>query len=73
MAAKNTLKYKRNRLRPLLDLANVLIDYCLDAITKSGFKASLADLITLIRMRLDLDPIDPAPPTIVWGDDPAPG
>ena len=62
MAAKNTLKYKRNETRPLPDLVNELIDKCLGAILSLDFKASIADLVTLIRLRLKLMPPDETPP-----------
>ena len=58
MAAKNTLKYKRNEARSLPDLVNELIDKCLGAILSLDFKASIADLVTLIRLRLKLMPPD---------------
>jgi hypothetical protein len=68
MAAKNTLKYKRNETRPLPDLVNDLIDKCLGAILRVDFKASIADLVTLIRLRLKLMPPDETPPRVVWLD-----
>ena len=68
MAAKNTLKYKRNEIRPLPDLVNELIDKCLGAILSHEFKASIADLITLIRLRLKLMPPDEMPTSVVWLD-----
>ena len=68
MAAKNTLKYKRNEARPLPDLVNELIDKCLGAILSLDFKASIADLVTLIRLRLKLMPPDATPPRIVWAE-----
>ena len=68
MAAKNTLKYKRNETRPLPDLINELIDKCLGAILSLDFKASIADLVTLIRLRLKLMPPDETPPRIVWAE-----
>ncbi len=68
MAAKNTLKYKRNEDRPLPHLVDELIDKCLGAILSLEFKASIADLITLIRLRLKLMPPDETPPRVVWID-----
>ena len=68
MAAKNTLKYKRNEARPLPDLVNELIDKCLGAMLSHDFKASIADLVTLIRLRLKLMPPDETPPRVVWLD-----
>ena len=68
MAAKNTLKYKRNETRPLADLVNELIDKCLGAIMNDKFKASIADLVTLVRLRLKLMPPDENPPKIVWAE-----
>ncbi len=66
MAAKNTLKYKRNEIRPLPELVNELIDKCLGAILSHKFKASIADLVTLIRLRLKLMPPDETPPRVIW-------
>jgi hypothetical protein len=68
MAAKNTLKYNRSRLPPLVDIINTLIDKCLDSIQSPEFKAKFPDLITLIRKRLELKPIERKPPKIVWVD-----
>jgi hypothetical protein len=68
MAAKNTLKYKRNETRPLADLVNELIDKCLGAILSDKFKTSIADLVTLVRLRLKLMPPDENPPKIVWSE-----
>ena len=68
MAAKNTLKYKRNETRPLANLVNELIDKCLGAILSHEFKASIADLVTLLRLRLKLMPPDETPPRIVWAE-----
>jgi hypothetical protein len=66
MAAKNTLKYKRNQTRHLNNLVNELIDKCLGAILSHEFKASIADLVTLIRLRLKLMPPDETPARVVW-------
>jgi hypothetical protein len=66
MAAKNTLKYKRNRLPPLLEIANDLIDKCLQTIQSPSFKATIHDLIRLIRLRLTLKPLHPPIITIRW-------
>ncbi len=66
MAAKNTLKYKRNEFRPLLDLVNDLLDRCLNAIQSPAFKASIADLVTLIRLRLKIQPPEPATPKVIF-------
>ena len=74
MAAKNTLKYKRNRFRPLLDLLNDLIDRSLRAIESPKFKATVSGLIQLIRLRLKIDPPEPGPRkvTLVYGYAPVP-
>ena len=74
MAAKNTLKYKRNRLPPLLDLVNDLIDRCLRAIESPKFKATVSGLIQLIRLRLKIDPPEPVQRkvTLVYGRAPVP-
>ena len=66
MAAKNTLKYKRNRLPPLLDLVNDLIERCLQAIESPDFKATIGDLIKLIQLRLKIEPLQPAITTARW-------
>jgi hypothetical protein len=66
--SENTLKYKRNETRPLPDLINELIDKCLGAILSLDFKASIANLITLIRLRLKLMPPDITPPRVIWVD-----
>ncbi len=50
------------------DLVNELIDKCLGAILSHDFKASIADLVTLIRLRLKLMPPDETPPRVVWLD-----
>jgi hypothetical protein len=68
MAAKNTLKYKRNKLPPLLDLVNDLLEVCRRAIRSPGFKGTLSDLIRLIRLRRDLEPPQPSPTTARWID-----
>ncbi|MGA2714757.1 MAG: hypothetical protein ABSG41_16780 [Bryobacteraceae bacterium] len=67
MAAKNTLKYKRNRLPPLLVIVDELIHTCLRAIASPDFKATISDFIRLIRLRLKWDPIKPAT-TARWLD-----
>ena len=66
MAAKNTLKYKRNPARPLLDLVNDLIDTCLQTIQSPTFNATIADLVKLIRLRLKIEPLKPQPTTARW-------
>ena len=72
MAAKNTLKYKRNRLPPLLEISNKAIDYCLRAIRSPDFKGTISDLIQLIRLRFKLAPPEQAPTTARWVDRPTP-
>jgi hypothetical protein len=68
MAAKNTLKYNRDRQPPLLQIVNVLIDKCLESMGSPACKAKFPDLITLIRKRLELKPIERKPPKVVWVD-----
>ena len=68
MAAKNTLKYKRKRLPPLLDIVDELLEKCLHAIQSPNFKATVADLVKLIRLRLNLEPLQPSPVTTRWLD-----
>ena len=72
MAAKNTLKYKRNRLPPLLELINEAIDYCRSTIRSPAFKGTVYDLIQLIRLRFKLAPPEPGPTTAIWVDRPVP-
>src|SRR5580692_3117762 len=55
MAAKNTLKYKRNRL-PLSKIVEDLIAICLRTLESPNFKATMGDMIKLIRLKLTLFP-----------------
>lgn len=71
MAAKNTLKYKRNRMRPILDIVNDAIESCLRVLRSPEFKGSMSDLIRLLRLRLEFEPAGPLRPP-VWVDGPAP-
>ena len=57
MAAKNTLKYQRNRLPPVLVIVDELIHTCLRAIASPNFKPVISDLIRLIRLRLEMGTI----------------
>jgi hypothetical protein len=66
MAAKNTLKYKRNQLPPLLDLINDLVEKCLKTLESPDYKATISDLVKLIRFRLKVEPLKPAPKTVRW-------
>lgn len=68
MAAKNTLKYKWNRLPALLEIINEAIDHCLRGLRSADFKGAIPDLIQLIRLRLNLTPPEPAPATALWVD-----
>ncbi len=68
MAAKNTLKYKRNPVRPLLDLVNDLIDICVQTIQSPNFNPAIADLIKLISLRMKLKPFESPPSTARWLD-----
>ena len=72
MAAKNTLKYKRNRQPPLLELVNNLIDKCLNAIESPVFKATISDWVRLIRLRLEIEPLPTQPRTVRLVYGPAP-
>ena len=72
MAAKNTLKYKRHRLPPLLEIVNEAIDYCLRAIRSPAFKGTISDLIQLIRLRFKLAPPEPGQTKAIWVDRPVP-
>ena len=53
---------------PLLDLVNDLIDRCLQAIESPDFTATIGDLVKLIRLRLTVKPLQPAPTTARWVD-----
>ena len=68
MAAKNTLKYKRNRLPPLLELVDRAVDVCLSAIQRSDFKFTMSDLIRLVRLSLELTPPRREPRSVQWHD-----
>jgi hypothetical protein len=68
MAAKNTLKYKRNRLPPLLELVDRAVDVCLDAILSPDFKFTMSDLIRLVRLSLELKPPRREPRSVQWFD-----
>ena len=78
MAAKNTLKYKRNRLPPLLDLVDRAVDVCLRVIERPDFKFTMSDLIRLVRLSLQLKPPNREARSMQWfdkliPDSPAPG
>jgi hypothetical protein len=78
MAAKNTLKYKRNRLPPLLDLVDRAIEVCLRVIERPDFKFTMSDLIRLVRLSLQLKPPNRGARSVEWfdkliPDSPAPG
>jgi hypothetical protein len=78
MAAKNTLKYKRNRLPPLLDLVDRAVDVCLRVIERPDFKFTMSDLIRLVRRSLQLKPPKRGARSVEWfdkliPDSPAPG
>ena len=68
MAAKNTLKYKRRRLPPLLEIVDDLIQVCLQNLQSPNFKATIGDLIKIIRLRLTVEPLQPSPVTTRWLD-----
>jgi hypothetical protein len=72
MAAKNTLKYKRNRKPPLLEYVNNLIEKCLNAIQSQDVKATMSGLVQLIRLRLKIEPLKPGPQTVRWVESLAP-
>ena len=60
MAAKNILKYKRNQLRPLIDVIDLAIESCLSVLRSPDYKGTITDLIRMIRLSLSLAP--PTPP-----------
>ncbi len=68
MAAKNTLKYKRNRLPPLLDLVDRAIEVCLRVIERPDFKFTMSDLIRLVRLSLQLKPPNRGARSVEWFD-----
>ncbi|HTA47309.1 MAG TPA: hypothetical protein VK789_32925 [Bryobacteraceae bacterium] len=72
MAAKRTLKYKRNRLPPIVEIIDDAIQYCLRAIEKPGYKGTMSDLIRLIRFSRELHPIKREPTKFIWVDTPQP-
>jgi hypothetical protein len=72
MAAKRTLKYKRNRLRPIHDIVDDAIQYCLRAFEEPGYKGTISDLLRLIRFSLELNPIKREPTKFTWVDNPEP-
>ncbi len=61
MAAKNTLKYKRNRRCPSLDVIDAAIEHCLRVLGSPDYKGTISDLIRIIRLQIQLNPIAPAP------------
>lgn len=68
MAAKNTLKYKRNKLPPLVELVDTLIQRSLDALERGEIKATVADLIRVVRFRQKFYPVAPKPQLVAWID-----
>ncbi len=68
VTAKNTLKYKRNRLPPLLDLVDRAIDVCLRVIERPDFKFTMSDLIRLVRLSLKLKPPNRGARSVQWFD-----
>ncbi|HTA42199.1 MAG TPA: hypothetical protein VK789_07120 [Bryobacteraceae bacterium] len=72
MAAKRTLKYKRNRLPPILDIIDDAIEYCLRVIKNPGYKGTMSDLIRLLRFRRELHPIKQVLVPPIWIDSPTP-
>lgn len=68
MAAKNTLKYKRSKLPPLVELVDKLIQRSLDALQRGEIEATVADLIRVVRFRQKCFPIAPKPQLVTWID-----
>jgi hypothetical protein len=68
MAAKRTLKYKGNRLRPIPDIVDDAIEYCLRVIKSPSYKGTVSDLLRLLRFSLELNPIKPKLRPPVWVD-----
>ena len=72
MAAKNTLKYKRNRSPSLIQVVDKLINRGLDAIVTGKTKVTVSDLIRTYRLWQKLSPAAPAPSPPKWVDDHSP-
>ena len=68
MAAKRTLKYKRNKRPPLIEAVNNLIRKTLDALERGAIKASVSDLVRIVHLKQKLYPAAPVPGTVTWID-----
>jgi hypothetical protein len=68
MAAKRTLKYKRNKRPPLIEAVDKLIKKTIDALETGRIKATVSDLIRIVHLRQKLYPAAPVPGTVTWID-----
>ena len=68
MAAKNKMKYERNRLPGLRKLIDRLIDKSLAYILSDNYKPTMADMNRLIGYYLSINPPKPDRPKVVWVD-----
>jgi hypothetical protein len=68
MAARNTLKYKRNKSPSLIELVDKLIKRSVDALENGEIKATVSDLIRIVHLRRKLFPVPPAPVPVTWID-----
>ena len=72
MAAKNTLKYKRNKSPSLIEVVQKLIDKGLDALASGKTRVTVSDLIRAFRLRQKLFPAAYLPSPPQWVDDDSP-
>jgi hypothetical protein len=68
MAAKRTLKYKRNKRPPLIEVINKLIGKTIQALESGTIKVSVSDLTRIVHLRQKLYPDAPVPSKVVWID-----
>jgi len=68
MAAKRTLKYKRNKRPSLIEAVDKLIRKSLDALDRGPIKASVSDLVRIVHLKQKFYPAAPVPGTVTWTD-----
>jgi len=68
MAIKRTLKYKRNKRPPLIEMVDKLIRKSVDALESGRMKVSVSDLIRIVHLRRKLFPETLVPNPPVWID-----